>query len=270
MPNLTAEKVRKLDEPGRYGDGSGLYLNIAKGGSKSWIQRVRIDSRRLDKGLGGFPATTLTQARRLAESNRVAIAEGRNPWANRGKPATTVKIASRGRSKVPTFEEAARVVHVDQALQFKNPKHAANWIQTLEKHIFPVIGHIPVNEIGRADVLAALKPIWWEIPDSARRIRLRVRTVLEWCAENELVPSNIERGITKFSLPPQPTVVSHRKALPYQEVSAAIEKIRDSESWKATKLAFEFLILTATRSGRRGVQGGMRFKATYGQFRRRG
>ena len=146
MPNLTAEKVRKLDEPGRYGDGGGLYLNVAKGGSKSWIQRVRIDGRRLDKGLGGFPATTLTQARRLAESNRVAIAEGRNPWADREKPATTVKIASRGRSQVPTFEEAARVVHVDQALQFKNPKHAANWIQTLEKHIFPVIGHIPVNE----------------------------------------------------------------------------------------------------------------------------
>ena len=172
MPNLTAEQVRKLDKPGRHGDGGGLYLNVAKGGSKSWIQRVWIDGRRLDKGLGGFPATTLTQARKLADANRVAVADGRNPWADKEKAAVTVKPKSRGRAQIPTFEEAARIVHVDQSKQFRSPKHAANWIQTLDRHIFPVIGNIPVDEIARADVLAALKPIWWDIPDSARRIRL--------------------------------------------------------------------------------------------------
>ena len=249
MPNLTAEQVRKLDKPGRHGDGGGLYLNVAKGGSKSWIQRVWIDGRRLDKGLGGFPATTLTQARKLADANRVAVADGRNPWADKQKAAVTVKPKSRGRAQIPTFEEAARIVHVDQSKQFRNPKHAANWIQTLDRHIFPVIGNIPVDEIARADVLAALKPIWWDIPDSARRIRLRVRTVLEWCVESDLVPANVERGITKISLPPQPKVVNHRKALPYPQVPSAIKTVRDSKAWDATRLCFEFMVLTAARPG---------------------
>ena len=249
MPNLTAEQVRKLDKPGRYGDGGGLYFNVAPGGSKSWIQRVRIDGRRLDKGLGGFPATTLTQARKLSDANRVAVADGRNPWADKEKAAVTVKPTGRGRARIPTFEEAARIAHVDQSKQFRNPKHAANWIQTLERHIFPVIGNIPVDEITRADVLAALKPIWWDIPDSARRIRLRVRTVLEWCVESDLAPANVERGITKISLPPQPKVVNHRKALPYPQVPSAIKTVRDSKAWDATRLCFEFMVLTAARPG---------------------
>ena len=249
MPNLTAEQVRKLDKPGRYGDGGGLYLNVAPGGSRSWIQRVRIDGRRLDKGLGGFPATTLTQARKLSDANRVAVADGRNPWADKEKAAVTVKPTGRGRARIPTFEEAARIAHVDQSKQFRNPKHAANWIQTLERHIFPVIGNIPVDEITRADVLAALKPIWWDIPDSARRIRLRVRTVLEWCVESDLVPANVERGITKISLPPQPKVVNHRKALPYPQVPSAIKTVRDSKAWDATRLCFELMVLTAARPG---------------------
>jgi integrase len=249
VPNLTAEQVRKLDKPGRYGDGGGLYLNVAPGGSRSWIQRVRIDGRRLDKGLGGFPATTLTQARKLSDANRVAVADGRNPWADKEKAAVTVKPKGRGRARIPTFEEAARIAHVDQSKQFRNPKHAANWIQTLERHIFPVIGNIPVDEITRADVLAALKPIWWDIPDSARRIRLRVRTVLEWCVESDLVPANVERGITKISLPPQPKVVNHRKALPYPQVPSAIKTVRDSKAWDATRLCFELMVLTAARPG---------------------
>jgi integrase len=249
VPNLTAEQVRKLDKPGRYGDGGGLYLNVAPGGSKSWIQRIRIDGNRTDKGLGGFPATTLTQARKLSDANRVAVADGRNPWADKEKAAVTVKPKGRGRARIPTFEEAARIAHVDQSKQFRNPKHAANWIQTLERHIFPVIGNIPVDEITRADVLAALKPIWWDIPDSARRIRLRVRTVLEWCVESDLVPANVERGITKISLPPQPKVVNHRKALPYPQVPSAIKTVRDSKAWDATRLCFELMVLTAARPG---------------------
>ena len=249
MPNLTAEQVRKLDKPGRYGDGGGLYLNVAPGGSKSWIQRIRIDGNRTDKGLGGFPATTLTQARKLSDANRVAVADGRNPWADKEKAAVTVKPKGQGRARIPTFEEAARIAHVDQSKQFRNPKHAANWIQTLERHIFPVIGNIPVDEITRADVLAALKPIWWDIPDSARRIRLRVRTVLEWCVESDLVPANVERGITKISLPPQPKVVNHRKALPYPQVPSAIKTVRDSKAWDATRLCFELMALTAARPG---------------------
>ena len=248
MATLKADDIRKATTPGRYGDGGGLFLNIAPGGSKSWIQRIRIDGRRLDKGLGSFPSVTLTQARKLAEANRVAVAEGRNPWGEKERQQTaTAVVGGKAQRKALTFKEVARLVHVEHSRQLSSEKNARNWIQTLERHIFPVIGDVPVAEIGRAEVLAALKPIWWDLPDAARRIRLRVRQVLDWAVESDLIPVNPERSITKVSLPAQPKVKTHRPALPYQEVSDALRKVRDSQAWDSTKLCFEWMVLTASR-----------------------
>ena len=247
MATLKVDDIRKATTPGRLADGGGLFLNIAKGGSKSWILRIRIDGRRLDKGLGSFPAITLTQARRLADSNRVAVAAGGNPWATKERETASIKPEGRARRKTMTFEEVARLVHVEHSRQLSSEKNARNWIQTLERHIFPVIGDTPITEIGRAEVLTALKPIWWDLPDAARRIRLRVRRVMDWAVESDLIPVNPERSLTKVSLPAQPKVKTHRLALPYQEVAGALLTVRESQAWAATKLCFEWLVLTASR-----------------------
>ena len=247
MTTLKVDDLRKAITPGRLADGNGLFLNIAKGGSKSWIQRIRIDGRRLDKGLGSFPAVTLTQARKLAEANRAAVAAGNNPWSTKERETASIKPEGRARRKTLTFSEVARLVHGEYARQLDSEKNARNWIQTLERHIFPVIGDTPITEIGRAEVLAALKPIWWTLPDAARRIRLRVRRVLDWAVENDLIEVNPERSLTKVSLPPQTKVMEHRRALPYGEVADALRKVEDSQAWEASKLCFTFMVLTASR-----------------------
>ena len=54
MSKLTVGKVKALRDPGLFGDGGTLYLKVAPGGSKSWIQRITIDGRRHDIGLGGY------------------------------------------------------------------------------------------------------------------------------------------------------------------------------------------------------------------------
>ncbi len=249
MAKLTAESIRKATDPGRLSDGGGLLLVVTKAGSKQWIQRIVIDGRRLDKGLGGFPTVTLTQARKLADSNRVAVADGRNPWATKERETASIRPEGRARRKTMAFEEVARLVHVEHSRQLSSDKNARNWIQTLERHIFPVIGDTPITEIGRGEVLAALKPIWWELPDAARRIKLRVRQVLDWAVENDLIAVNPERSLTKVSLPPQPKVLCHRLALPYQDVPAALVKVRESQAWDSTKLCFEWMVLTAARPG---------------------
>ena len=64
MASLSVGKLKALANPGRHGDGDGLYLNIAKGGSKSWILRAVIDDKRRDLGLGGYPKVSLAEARR--------------------------------------------------------------------------------------------------------------------------------------------------------------------------------------------------------------
>ena len=96
---LSATRVKALKEPGRYSDGGGLHLFIGKAGRKSWVQRITIDGRRRDIGLGGFPSVSLAKAREKAAGNRSAVAAGRDPLAEKRKPA------------MPTFKDAAYAVH---------------------------------------------------------------------------------------------------------------------------------------------------------------
>ena len=91
-------------------------------------------------------------------------------------------------------------------------------------------------------MIACLEPIWYDLPDSARRIRLRIRAVLDYAVEMEVIPLNVERGITKLSLPPQPKTKEHFAALIPGDVPAAYRKIGKSKSLPATRLAFQFLI----------------------------
>ena len=86
MTKLTKKQVSDLSKPGRYGDGNGLYLVVSPGGSKNWTQRVRINGRRTDKGLGGVGKVSLADARKVATANLAAIQQGRDPWGNGERP----------------------------------------------------------------------------------------------------------------------------------------------------------------------------------------
>ena len=155
---LTAAKVKALTKPGMHHDGRGLYLRVAPGGSKGWMLRATIDGRRRDIGLGGYPAVSLAKARQFADAHRLAVAEGRDP------------LAEKRRAKMPTFAEAAAKVHEVNLPRWKNGKHADQWINTLRTYAFPTIGKMPLDRITRRDVLAVLTPIWTTKPETARRV----------------------------------------------------------------------------------------------------
>ena len=114
MGKLTVKGIQTLTEPGRYGDGGTLFLCVAPGGSKSWVQRVTIDGKRRDIGLGGFPVVSLATARKRAFDNRVAIAEGRNPLGERRKTA------------IPSFREASKRTFEANRPLWRNEKHVKN------------------------------------------------------------------------------------------------------------------------------------------------
>ncbi len=237
MPQLTAAKVKSVTKPGRYGDGVGLYLNVAAAGSKSWVQRIVIDGRRRDIGLGGYPAVGLAEARGLAAANRTVVAEGRDPVAEQRRPAT------------PTFREAARQVHEANLPRWRNRKHAAAWLRTLERYSFPNMGNMPVDRVVRADVLAVLTPIWGSRPETARRVRQRIRTVMRWAMAHGFIENNPAGEAIDGALPPMPKLKAHLRALPYGEVGAALKIVDASQASLAAKLCLRFTILTAARSG---------------------
>ena len=234
---LSATRVKALKEPGRYFDGGGLPLYISKAGRKSWVLRITVYGRRRDIGLGGYPSVSLALAREKASDNRGPVAEGRDPVAEKHAPA------------MPTFREAAHAVHEANKPRWRNPRHASGWIQTLERHAMPALGNKPLDRIDRGDVLQVLTPIWTTCPETARRVRQRMRTVFKWAMAHRFMESNPAGEAIDGALPPMPKVKAHFRALPYQEVKSALDTVAASQASMSAKLCFRFLVLTAARSG---------------------
>ena len=119
----------------------------------------------------------------------------------------------------------------------------------MKKHVLPKIGDLRVDKIGREQVLLVLTPIWTQTPEVARKQRNRIRAVLSWCQAHGFIEHNVAGEMIDGALPAMPAVKEHYRALPYQEVPAALETIDASNASLAAKLCFRFLVLTATRSG---------------------
>ena len=108
---------------------------------------------------------------------------------------------------------------------------------------------MPVDQIGREDVLRVLTPIWGVRMETARRVRQRIRAILKWAMAHGYVEHNVAGEAIDGALPPMPKVKNHLRALPYAEVGELIEAVQRSQASLAAKWCLQFLILTATRSG---------------------
>jgi integrase len=234
---LTAVKIRNA-QPGRHADGNGLYLVVDDSGAKRWVLRTVVRGKRCDIGLGGFSLVSLAEAREEAARLRKIARKHGDPLAERRK----------ARRSVPTFEEAARRVHESLSASFRNAKHAAQWISTLAAYVFPVFGSRSVDSIESADVLAALTPVWNSKPETARRVRQRMKTVFDWAkASGYRSGDNPVEGVSKV-LPKHNGKKVHHPALPYAQVPEFLIAMRDCAAGVSAKLAFEYMILTATRT----------------------
>ena len=246
MGKFTDRGIKALTKPGRHRDGDGLYLYVAPGGTKSWVQRIVVNGRRRDIGLGPYPLVGLAKARDFAADNRAAVAEGRDPIADKrvAKESARNPVPS-----VPSFAEAsARVIDLRRPT-WKNSKHAAQWRSTLETYAFPVIGNMAVDEITPSHVLSVLEPIWTDKNETATRVKQRIGTVMDWAVQHGYRPYNPAGKGLLTALPPVRRNQEHHPALPYERVGWAIGLVRESNANLLTKLAFEFLVLTTVRSG---------------------
>jgi integrase len=236
---LSAVKVRQVTKAGKYADGNGLYLVVDKTGAKRWLLRIVIQGRRRDMGLGGTNLVTLAEARELALKYRKVARNGGDPIEDRRKETFVP----------PTFADAARLVHSENEPTWKNPKHAQQWMNTLETYAFPIIGNRRIDHINTANILSVLSPIWLTKAETARRVRQRISTVMEWAKVAGLRTGDnpvdgIERG-----LPKQVSKQIHHKAMPYKDVPAFLEKLDNSDTdGELARLGLEFLILTAVRT----------------------
>lgn len=242
MGRLTALAVKAaLANPGTYSDGSGLVLKVDKRGGAYWLCRLQRDGKRQDIGLGSAKLLTLAAARDKAGELRKAIkVEKRDILAER-KNEAAARI---------TFREAAKTYHAENEAGWKSIIYARQWLASLENYAFPKLGDVPTGGITAADIIAVLTPIWQEIPETARQVRNRICTVLDYShakgwRSNEAPSGN---GSLKAGrgLPRQVKERENRKAMPYVAVPALILALQRKPSFG--RLALELLILCGVRS----------------------
>ncbi|WP_414462714.1 tyrosine-type recombinase/integrase [Hyphomicrobium sp. DY-1] len=237
---LTALFVEKVKTPGRYGDGNGLMLVVDSSGASRWVLRIQVHGRRRDVGLGGTSVVSLAEARDLAHEIRRKAKAGADP----------VAVRRAEREGVPTFSDCAKVVHAALLKTWKNGKHGDQWLTTLETYAFPIVGKRPINRVETADVLRILSPIWTDKPETARRVLQRMRTVIDHATAAGHRSGENPCRLVKMGLPKQNDEPEHHAALPYAALPAFMIKLRGAGDYDPMiRLALEFLILTAARSG---------------------
>jgi integrase len=245
---LSAVALPKL-KAGVHPDGGGLYLQVTKGGARTWIYRFMLHGRAREMGLGPLHIVTLAEAREKARECRKLRHEGVDPIEARKAKRSEERLAA---AKATTFRECAeRYIEAHRA-GWRNPKHAAQWPSTLATYGYPVFGDLPVQAIDVGLVTKALEPIWRTKPETASRVRGRIESVLDWATVRGYRKGDNParwRGHLDKLLPARAKVrkVEHHAALPYVEMGDFIANLREQEGIAAR--ALEFLILTATRTG---------------------
>ena len=239
---LSATFVRTIRQPGRYGDGRGGHglsllvkpTNIKGRLSKTWAQRIRINGKYTNRGLGSYPAVTLAEARRRALGNKQSIEEGRQPQTR----------------EAPTFRQATeRVIQLHAAKWKPGGRSAETWGATLGAYVHPLLGDTRVDQITTADIMACLTPVWHQKPETARRVKQRISAVMKWCIAQGFREDNPADDRITAALGSNTQRPQHMKALHHSQVGAAIRTVEATDAHWATIAAFKFLTLTATRSG---------------------
>ncbi|WP_424360140.1 tyrosine-type recombinase/integrase [Methylocystis parvus] len=238
---LTARKA-ETTKPGRYGDGAGLWLVVAATGARKWVFRFTWQGKVTEMGLGPADAVSLAEARRLRDEARRTLVGGENPIEAR-------REAQKAKAGKPTFGAMADALIESKASEWRNPKHRAQWVMTLRDYGAPLRAK-PVDEIDTESVLAVLKPIWLEKPETASRLRGRIEAVLDAAkAQGHRTGENPAawRGHLSHLLPKRGKLTrGHHAAMAYADLPAFVAQLREREALAA--MALELCILTATRT----------------------
>jgi integrase len=238
LHRLNAAKVRNIKATSTYEDGGGLRLVVADTGAKRWVMRISIKGTRRELGLGGYRSVSLEAARKRAAEIRDGAREGRD-----------VTLERRLRQQnAQTFRQCFEDVYDLRRERVTNKKALLQWRSTMETYVFPFIGHLPVAEIEPDHVLDLIRPIWFVKPETGKRVLQRIETVIKSAIVRRLRDKASPCiGVRQELGTKHREVVSHR-ALPYSEVPAFLVQLRAGRGRASTRLALEWLILTATRS----------------------
>ena len=246
----SAKSVEVIKEVGYHNCAQGLYLQVSKQGTKSWLYRYTspLTQTRREMGLGSFNFVSLAQARQYAIEGKRLVINGQDPIEERKKEQIKVQLKQ---ARNLTFKEIAEACISAKAPEWKNAKHAQQWNNSLEAYAFPILGELPISDINTDHILRALEPIWITKAETASRVRQRIETIWDYGKARNYVsgenPARLRGHLDKIlSKTVKVKRVRHFPALPYEEIGIFLQELRQRKGYSA--LALEFLILTAART----------------------
>ncbi|MEK6211675.1 MAG: integrase arm-type DNA-binding domain-containing protein [Pseudomonadota bacterium] len=246
---LSTKGIEAKKTPGYYLDGGGLYLQISKSTTKSWIFRYALNGRPREMGLGPLSTFGLAEARVRAQACRQLLHDGVDPIEARDQAKRERALTA---DNAKTFDECAAAYIKAHRSKWSNAKHAEQWENTLDAYCGPVFGSLNVAAVDTAHVLRACEPIWTTKPETATRLRGRIEAVLDWARVRGYRSGDNParwKGHMQALLPTisKSTRVKHHAALPYDHIGEFMVELRKQEGVAAP--ALEFAILTACRTG---------------------
>jgi hypothetical protein len=172
---LSAALLKTDLAPGKHHDGGnlGLYLRVETNGKRFWVQRITVNRKRTEIGLGSYPMIPLADARAKATENKRLAYEGGDPLA--AKREARLKAVD-----ALTFSQAMNQYLAKKEAEFSNDKHRKQWRATLDTFAVPVIGAKAVRDVTVQHILRVLEPIWETKTETASRLRGRIEAVLSW------------------------------------------------------------------------------------------
>ena len=247
----SAKSVEAIKEIGYHNCAQGLYLQVSKQGTKSWLYRYTspLTKTRREMGLGSFNYVSLAQARQHAIEGKRLVINGKDPIEERKKEQIKVQLKQ---TRNMTFKEIAEACIAAKAPEWKSAKHSQQWSNSLEAHAFPILGEMPISDISTDLILKVLEPIWITKAETASRIRQRIETIWDYGKARNYVsgenPARLRGHLDKIlSKTAKVKRVRHFPALPYEDMGIFLQELRQRKGFSA--LALEFLILTAARTG---------------------
>lgn len=247
MYKLTGTQVRHAP-PGKHSDGGGLYLySLATG--KQWVFRFTIAGKRHEMGLGGYPETTLQDARKQADRYRATVKEGGNPIEARKDAEKAAQAAYEAKNpearKARLLSTIAPLTFEARKSQLRDGGNAGRWYSPLKIHVLPKLGQKPVEEITGNEIAKALKPIWHEQPDVARKAITRLDACLSYARAKGFEVDRMAIADAKELLGKQVHVAKSIPSMPWQDVPAFYQSLEDAGT---TGMALQLLILSGLRS----------------------
>jgi len=248
LTDLEVKNAKPKDRPYKLNDGKGLFLHISSSGKKTWRYRYKIAGTESVLVIGVYPLMPLLAARVEAETMRQKVKSGVNPSKERQseKLLTLQKEEGREQSVLNSFENLAHEWHEREKDRWSKG-HAMAVMETLRADVFPAIGQIAIDQIQPPMIMEIIKVI--ESRDAlvvAQKVLQRMTAIFRYAVQTGKAtynPAAQMKGVIKKRQ------VQHHPMITPDELPQFLKTLITADVHVTTKLALEFAILTAARTG---------------------